>query len=324
MVSTRDSSKHLENVHAKLGVHTRTAAAALIGTIASFSNPDARLQWRLSSQPPANAAPPHPASSADAESRKRRVAILAPACGSRHDRELPPRARARARPLRSRRRRRSLAERIARARTLLTEAARTRHRAGRGRLVTRWSSSLGDGGINEVLNGAPPGVPLGFLPGGGERARAGARLAAPPGGGGSAGRRSARVWTHPHDLRGPRERPALRAFRGHRLDAELVRAWTHLAAGMTATRPGDTAFVKSAVRLVAEHWLRSSRCSRSRAVAGPPSPLVANADQRTRAPAADPDLRRARGALRARFLDLVAPKPCGARRHLPGGCRATS
>ena len=51
-------------------------------------------------------------------------------------------------------------------RTLLTE------RPGHGtELAAAGGDALvvfsGDGGFNEVLNGAPPGVPLGFLPGGG-------------------------------------------------------------------------------------------------------------------------------------------------------------
>src|SRR3954464_899260 len=57
-------------------------------------------------------------------------------------------------------------ERVARVRTQLTE------RSGHGtKLATAGGDAVvvfsGDGGFNEVLNGAPPGVALGFLPGGG-------------------------------------------------------------------------------------------------------------------------------------------------------------
>lgn len=107
----------------------------------------------------------------------------------------------------------------------------------------------GDGTYNEVLNGVDGTIPLGFLPGGGtsvlpralglprDPVHAAVRLAA-----------------------GVERRIGLGRANGRRfgfsagigLDAELVRRVDGLGRGADGTRPGDLAFVRTAVGLLAE------------------------------------------------------------------------
>src|SRR3954454_21951058 len=81
----------------------------------------------------------------------------------------------------------------------------------------------GDGGFNEVLNGAPAGLPLGFLPGGGTNVLS--RALGLPRGLGAAARRAAGAlaWGRRRTLSVARVNGwRFRLSAGTRLDAELV------------------------------------------------------------------------------------------------------
>ena len=198
-------------------------------------------------------------------------------------------------------------ERVARVRTLLTERPGhgTELAAAGGDAVVVFS---GDGGINEVLNGAPPGVPLGFLPGGGANVLA--RALGLPRDPAAAARQVADALesgrTRTISL-GPGERPALRLLGGHR-PRRRARAARRRA------RPPGRRQAPGRPRLRRERRAaggRAARCassrrSRSQGRGRAAFALVANGDPYTYAGSIP-----IRVAPEARFelgLDLVAPK----------------
>ena len=144
--------------------------------------------------------------------------------------------------------------RVAATTTLLTE------RAGHGIELAAAADGdalvvlSGDGGFNEALNGAPAGLPLGFLPGGGTSVLS--RALGLPRDSAAAARQVAEA------LEAGRTRTiSVGRVNGRRfgfsagigLDAELVRRVDELGRREDGRRPGDTAFIRSALRLVAEH-----------------------------------------------------------------------
>jgi diacylglycerol kinase family enzyme len=197
-------------------------------------------------------------------------------------------------------------ERVARVRTLLTERPGhgTELAAAGGDAVVVFS---GDGGINEVLNGAPPGVPLGFLPGGGANVLA--RALGLPRDPSAAAQRVAEALESGRTRTISVGRVNGRRFgfsAGIGLDAELVRRVDALGRRDDGKRPGDAAFVKSAVRLVAEQRLRFEPALEVEGRGRAAFALVANGDPYTYAGSIP-----IRVAPEARFelgLDLVAPK----------------
>jgi diacylglycerol kinase family enzyme len=161
----------------------------------------------------------------------------------------------------------------------------------------------GDGGCNEVVNGADGNVPLGFLPGG--RTNVTVRALGLP----TDAVAAARTLT-----RGARRRQiSVGSVNGRRFvfsagvgfDAELVRRVDARGRGRDGRRPGDFAFVAEVVRLVTEERARFAPAlevvGRGRAAFA----LVANTDPYTYAGRLPIHV-----APQARFelgLDLVAP-----------------
>jgi diacylglycerol kinase family enzyme len=173
----------------------------------------------------------------------------------------------------------------------------------------------GDGGFNEVLNGAPAGPALGFVPGGGTSvlpralglprdAVAAARLLASG--------RTRRISVG----RANGRRFGFSAGLG--LDAELIRRMDARGRDATGKRPGDLVFAWTAVQALAAH---RARFEPSLEIAGHGSAafaLVANSDPYTylgRVP-----LRLPRGADFERGLDLLGPRSFRAR-DVPGAVR---
>jgi diacylglycerol kinase family enzyme len=197
-------------------------------------------------------------------------------------------------------------ERAARVRTLLTERPghATELAAAGGDAVVVFS---GDGGFNEVLNGAPAGVPLGFLPGGGANVLS--RALGLPRDPVAAARQVAEALAS-----GRRRTISVGRVNGRRfgfsagigLDAELVRRVDALGRRDDGKRPGDLAFIASAMRLVAQQRLRFEPALEVRGRGRAAFALVANGDPYTYAGSIP-----IRVAPEARFelgLDLVAPK----------------
>jgi diacylglycerol kinase family enzyme len=197
-------------------------------------------------------------------------------------------------------------ERVARVRTLLTERPghATELAAAGGDAVVVFS---GDGGFNEVLNGAPAGVPLGFLPGGGANVLS--RALGLPRDPVAAARQVAEALAS-----GRRRTISVGRVNGRRfgfsagigLDAELVRRVDALGRRDDGKRPGDAAFVATAVRLAAERRLRFDPALEIQGRGRAAFALVANVDPYTYAGSIP-----IRVAPEARFelgLDLVAPK----------------
>ena len=113
----------------------------------------------------------------------------------------------------------------------------------------------GDGTYNEVLNGVRVDVPLGFLPGGGQRSPAGARTPTEP-------RQSCAASLRGHDPADRAracQRPPLRLQRGLGFDAELVRKVDRIGRTPEGRRPGDIAFVRVAASVLG----RGTRASTS-------------------------------------------------------------
>ncbi len=201
-------------------------------------------------------------------------------------------------------------ERVARVRTLLTERPGhgTELAATEGDAVVVFS---GDGGFNEVLNGVPPGVPpgvpLGFLPGGGANVLS--RALGLPRDPVAAARRVGEALESGRTRTISVGRVNGRRFgfsAGIGLDAELVRRVDARGRRDDGKRPGNTAFVASAVQLLVEQRLRFEPAldvqGRGRAAFA----LVANGDPYTYAGSIPIHV-----APEARFelgLDLVAPK----------------
>jgi diacylglycerol kinase family enzyme len=165
----------------------------------------------------------------------------------------------------------------------------------------------GDGGFNEVLNGVPAGVPVGFLPGGGTSVLPRA-LGLPREPAAAAGRVA-------DALAGGRTRTiSLGRANGRRfgfsagvgLDAELVRRVDALGRRPDGKRPGDPAFLSAALRLVASTRGRIDPVLEVRGLGRAAFALVANTD-----PLSYVGRRALHVAPEARFelgLDLVAPQ----------------
>jgi diacylglycerol kinase family enzyme len=198
-------------------------------------------------------------------------------------------------------------ERVATVATLLTE--RPKHgielaAAAEGDAIVVLS---GDGGFNEVLNGAPAGMPLGFLPGGGANvlSRALGLPRDPAGAARQVGEalEAARVRTISVGRVNGR-RFGFSAGLG--LDAELVRRVDGLGRREDGKRPGDIAFIGSAVRLLAERRGRFEPALEVRGRGRAAFALVANTDPYTYAGSMPIHV-----APEARFelgLDLFAPE----------------
>ena len=173
----------------------------------------------------------------------------------------------------------------------------------------------GDGGFNEVLNGARPETVLGFVPGGGtsvlpralglprDPVAAAARLAA-----------------------GRTRRISLGRANGRRfgfaagvgLDAELIRRMDARGRRADGKRPGDAVFAWTALRTLAEHRVRFDPVLDVGGQGRAAFALVANADPYTylgRLP-----LRLPHGVRLEGGLDLLAPRSLRAR-SLPGAVR---
>jgi diacylglycerol kinase family enzyme len=170
----------------------------------------------------------------------------------------------------------------------------------------------GDGGFNEALNGAPEGVPLGFLPGGGTNVLP--RALGLPREPVAAARQVAEA------LRAGRTRTiSLGRVNGRRfgfaagvgLDAELVRRVDALGRRDDGTRPGDLAYIAAATRLVAGRRGRFDPALEIRGLGRAAFALVANTD-----PYSFVGAHALHVAPAARFelgLDLVAPQRVRAR-----------
>ncbi|HEX3291121.1 MAG TPA: diacylglycerol kinase family protein [Gaiella sp.] len=182
-----------------------------------------------------------------------------------------------------------------------TELAREREDA-----VDAIYSLGGDGTYNEVLNGVAGRVPLGFLPGGGTSVLPRAL------GVGRDPVTAARVVA-----RGSTRRIGLGRVNGRRFafnagvgfDAELVRRIDELGRGDDGRRPGDAAFVRAAVGMIAG---RRGRFPPALAIEGAGRAafaLVANCDPYTYAGRIP--VRASRGASFDRGLDIVAPVSVG-------------
>jgi diacylglycerol kinase family enzyme len=213
----------------------------------------------------------------------------------------------------------ALAEQVARAlgaaETVFTE------RAGHATELARESEAeavvvfSGDGGFNEVLNGARPETVLGFVPGGGTSVLP-------------------RVLGLPRDpvaaagqlALGRTRRIGLGRANGRRfsfaagvgLDAELVRRMDAYGRRADGKRPGDAVFAWTAVKTLAETRVRFDPVLEVEGNGRAAFALVANADPYTylgRIP-----LRLPRGARLEGGLDLLAPRSLRLR-SLPGAVR---
>jgi diacylglycerol kinase family enzyme len=197
-------------------------------------------------------------------------------------------------------------ERVASVRTLLTERPGhgTELAATKGDAVVVFS---GDGGFNEVVNGVPPGVPLGFLPGGGANVLS--RALGLPRDPVAAARQVADALESGRTRTISAGKVNGRRFgfsAGIGLDAELVRRVDALGRRDDGKRPGDAAFLASAVRLLAEQRLRFEPALEVQGRGRAAFALVANGDPYTYAGSIPIHV-----APEARFelgLDLVAPK----------------
>jgi diacylglycerol kinase family enzyme len=200
---------------------------------------------------------------------------------------------------------------VASVRTLFTE--RPGHAAELAAEVARVDGLVvfsGDGGFNEVLNGVPEGISLGFLPGGGTSVLP--RALGLPREPVAAARRVADALEQ-----GRRRRISLGRVNGRRfafssgigLDAELVRRVDALGRRDDGKRPGDTAYLRVAARLVGSRRGRFEPALEVRGLGRAAFALVANADPYTYAGRIA-----VRVAPEARFelgLDLVAPRRVG-------------
>jgi len=165
----------------------------------------------------------------------------------------------------------------------------------------------GDGGFNEVLNGAPAGLPLGFLPGGGTNVLS--RALGLPRDLEAASRQVAEALASGRTRTISVGRVNGRRFgfsAGIGLDAELVRRVDALGRREDGKRPGDTAFIASAVRLLAERRARFEPALEVEGHGRAAFAFVANADPYSYAGSIPIHV-----APEARFelgLDLVAPR----------------
>jgi diacylglycerol kinase family enzyme len=165
----------------------------------------------------------------------------------------------------------------------------------------------GDGGFNEVLNGAPPGRPLGFVPGGGTSVLP--RALGLPRDPEAAARRVADALAAGRTRTISVGRVNGRRFAfsaGIGLDAELVRRVDALGRRDDGRRPGDMAYLAAATRLLAGRHGRLEPVLEVRGLGRAAFALVANADPYTYAGRLAVHV-----APEARFelgLDLVAPR----------------
>jgi diacylglycerol kinase family enzyme len=203
--------------------------------------------------------------------------------------------------------------RVASVRTLLTE--RPWHAAELAAGVTGVEAVVvfsGDGGFNEVLNGAQDGVPLGFLPGG--RTNVLPRALGFPREPVAASRRLAEALEQ-----GRRRRISLGRVNGRRFgfsaglgfDAELVRRVDALGRREDGKRPGDAAYLRAAARVAGGRRGRFEPALEVRGLGRAAFALVANTDPYTYAGRVPVHV-----APEARFelgLDLVAPVEVGLR-----------
>jgi diacylglycerol kinase family enzyme len=170
----------------------------------------------------------------------------------------------------------------------------------------------GDGGFNEVLNGARPETVLGFVPGGGTSVLP--RALGLPRDPVEAARAIARGRTRRIGLgRANGRRFGFAAGLG--LDAELVRRLDARGRDASGKRPGDLAFAMTALRTLAERRVRFDPVLEIAGQGRAAFALVANADPYSyvgRLP-----LRLPRGARVEAGLDVLAPRAFRAR-SLPG------
>jgi diacylglycerol kinase family enzyme len=197
--------------------------------------------------------------------------------------------------------------RVASTTTLLTE------RPGQGAELAAGATGdalvvlSGDGGFNEVLNGAPAGMPVGFLPGGGTNVLP--RALGLPRDLAAASRQVAEALQSGRTRTISLGRVNGRCFgfsAGIGLDAELVRRVDSLGRRADGKRPGDTAFVASALRLLAERRGRFEPALEIEGRGRAAFAFVANTDPYTYAGSIPIHVAR-----EARFelgLDLVAPR----------------
>jgi diacylglycerol kinase family enzyme len=201
--------------------------------------------------------------------------------------------------------------RVATVRTHATE------RPGHGTELAADSSAAdavivlsGDGGFNEVLNGAPDGVPLAFLPGGGTSVLP--RTLGLPRDAAAAARQVADALEA-----GRTRRITVGQVNGRRfgfsagigLDAELVRRVDALGRQEDGKRPGDLAYLGAAAKLAGSRLGRFEPALEVRGHGRAAFALVANTDPYTYAGAVAVHV-----APEARFelgLDLVAPERVG-------------
>jgi diacylglycerol kinase family enzyme len=197
--------------------------------------------------------------------------------------------------------------RVGRVRTLLTErpghAVELATAAGGDAIVV----FSGDGGFNEALNGAPDGVPLGFLPGGGTnvlpRALGLSRDAV------AAARQVGEALEAGRTQTISVGRVNGRRFgfgAGIGFDAELVRRVDALGRDPDGRRPGDVTFVRETARFISEQRGRFEPALEVRGLGRAAFAFVANCDPYSYAGSLPLHV-----APEARFelgLDLVAPR----------------
>lgn len=204
--------------------------------------------------------------------------------------------------------------RAAELETLLTQrpghATQLARRAGGGRDAILVFS--GDGGFNEVLNGADGAIPLGFLPGGGTNVLP--RALGLPRHPAAAARRLAEALAAGRTRRISLGRVNGRRFgftAGVGLDAELVRRVNARGRARGGRRPGDLHFAWTTARLLAERHARFDPALEVKGLGRAAFALVANVDPYSYAgPLA------VHVAPEARFdlgLDVVAPVSIRAR-----------
>jgi diacylglycerol kinase family enzyme len=212
-----------------------------------------------------------------------------------------------------------LTERVARelgaASTVFTERAGHASELARDADTEAVVVFSGDGGFNEVLNGARPGTVLGFVPGGGTSVLP--RALGLPRDPVAAARRIAGGRTRRISLgRANGRRFGFAAGLG--LDAELIRRLDARGRDASGKRPGDLVFAWTALRTLAEHHVRFDPALDVAGHGRAAFALVANADPYTYA--GPIPLRLPRGAAFELGLDLLAPRSFRAR-SVPGAVR---
>jgi diacylglycerol kinase family enzyme len=212
-----------------------------------------------------------------------------------------------------------LAEQVARAlgadETLFTERAGHATELARDADADRVVVYSGDGGFNEVLNGARPETVLGFVPGGGTSVLPRALgLPRDP------------VAVAARLAEGRTRRIGLGRANGRRfgfaagigLDAELIRRHDALGRRADGKRPGDVAFAWTALKTLAEKRVRFDPVLEIEGHGRAAFALVANTDPYSYI--GPLPLRLPRGARIEGGLDLLAPRSFRAR-SLPGAVR---